>query len=167
MSRETRTQHLTDAEFSLMLDGAQPGASAAAHLAGCTFCREELDAVQGSLGSFQALSTVWAEREAPRRVPVPSRWNTRLYLQPSWGAGLATAALTVSLAVWLALPGQHSAPANTPVLHPVHGDLTADNHLLSSIDQALSDQGQSVTAAAELRSEEHPDLHSDLGSLSD
>ena len=154
---EARKEHLTDAELSQLLDGDQPGAVAEAHLGICDVCREELQMVQSSLASFRALSTAWAEMEAPRRVPAPARWLRGLQLQTSWGAGLAATAITGLLAFWLGAPGQQPgqhglyARATQPVpVVPTKTELAADNVLLSSIDQELSEPGSPEVSAEQL-----------------
>ncbi len=149
--------HLTDAEFSRLLDGAQPGAAVEAHLLSCAACREELDAVQGAVGNFCALSTAWAEVEAPRRVPVPASWFKGVHLQTSWGAGLAATAVTSLLAFWLGVPGQlgtlrlHRTVAHVAVAVPSNTELATDNSLLLSIDQELSEPGQPEVSAEQLQ----------------
>ena len=155
MKTDMRTHHLSDGEFSQLLDGAQPGRSVAAHLAACRHCREELDVVQGSLGGFRSLSTAWAEAEAPRRIPVPSRWVAGLHRHTSWSMGLGATAITGVLAFYLGFLGQqpsgHMEAGPTVAVAPTTSDLAADNRLLSSIDAELGDQAALAMPAADGR----------------
>lgn len=152
MDTQTSTHHLSDDEFSLLLDGAEPGPLLGAHLAACEFCRRELEVVQGCLGDFRSLGTAWAEAEAPRRVPLPARWLEKLQAQQTWGLGLAATAITGLLAFWLGfLPHtQHTATPKVEALVPARADLAADNRLLSSIDAELGDQMQLTGPGADL-----------------
>lgn len=163
MKTEHRTHHLSDAEFGQLLDGAQPGRSAAAHLAACQHCREELEVVQSSLGSFRALSTTWAEAEAPRRVPVPSRWLAGMHRRTSWSMGLGATALTGVLAFYLGflgqLPSRHVVSAPAAAVAPTTSELAADNRLLSSIDAELADQAALAQPAADAGTEAQRNSH--------
>ncbi len=169
MKTDIRTHHLSDAEFSQLLDGAQPGRSAAAHLAACEHCREELDVVQNSLGSFRNLSTTWAVAEAPRRVPVPSRWVAGLHLHTSWSMGLGATAITGVLAFYLGFLGQqpsrHMEAAPILAVAPTTSELAADNRLLSSIDAELDDQAALAMPAAGVRAEAPRSSHPGQRSL--
>lgn len=169
MRAEVRTQHLTDAEFSRLLDGAQPGASLEAHLTFCECCRQEIAAVQDSLGSFRALATTWAEVEAPRRLPLPARWLPRLGVQASWSSGFAATAITGLLVFWLGFPPHltHGPVMRAPAAAPSTADLAADNRLLLSIDEELSDQVPPVDAAAELPAGPRHSAHHAVGTLTD
>ena len=170
---ETRERHLTDAEFSQLLDGAQPSALAETHLAVCTICREELHVVQGSLGNFRTLGTAWAEAEAPRRIAIPVGWRKGFPLQTSWGAGLAATAMTGLLAFWLGIPGQplaadpHGSTAHVDEAVPTNAELAADNSLLVSIDQELSTPGQPEMSAEQLRVTPAHDASRTAGLLTD
>ena len=169
MRTETRVQHLTDAEFSRLLDGAQPGASVDEHLTACELCRQEFEIVQDSLGSFRSLTTVWAEMEAPRHVPVPARWLDRLEVQHSWSAGFAATAITGLLAFWLGFV-PHTREVASPhaqTVAPTNAELAADNSLLLSIDTELSDQTQPVVSAAELHAGTRHSAHREVGSIAD
>ncbi len=154
MSTGARTQHLTDSEFADLLAGEFPGQIAELHLAACEYCRQELQAVDGSLGSFRQMSTAWAQAEAPRRVPMPSRLALHLGLRPSWGAGLAATAMAALLAVGMGLPGSTSVHENVAapaVVAPSNTELANDNRLMLSIDQELNSQAQPAVPASELR----------------
>ena len=168
MKNEIRSQHLTDAEFSGLLDGAQPGATAAAHLAFCALCREELEIVQGSVSDFRTLGTAWAEVEAPRHVPLPARWMERFGRQTSWSAGLATTAMTGLLVFWLGFaPHTRNQPAtHTPVAAPTNAELAADNRLLLSIDDEVTDQ-QPVLDAAQAPTAARQTAHPSVGPITD
>jgi hypothetical protein len=160
MSTGARKQHLTDLEFGDLLAGDCPGEAAELHLAGCDYCRQELDAVGDSLGSFRTLSTAWAQSEAPRRVPMPSRLALGLGMRPSWGAGVAATAMAALLAVGMGLPGGSSTArsmATPPPVPPSNTELANDNRLMLSIDQELSAQAQPAVPASDLRSEARRD----------
>jgi hypothetical protein len=163
------TKHLSDAEFSLLLDGAQPGSDVAAHLAQCQCCREELEIVQDSLGSFRSLSTAWAEIQAPRHVPLPARWLQRRHAQASWSGGLAATAIAGALVFWLGF-GQHR-PKATAVhavsVAPSNAELAEDNRLLQSIDTELSDGTQPFVSASAWHGEVRHNTRGTAGSASD
>lgn len=155
------SQHLTDEQFSDLLAGGSLDSGSEAHLAVCSECQAEAEAVAGSLTEFNTFSMAWAEREAPRRIQTPSRWMLRLGAHPVWNAGLLAAAASVALAIGLHLP-QHSAPAapttaalQQPVVRPTPTDLAADNRLLASIDQELSYSPQPSVPLAELKAPSH------------
>lgn len=169
MKSEARTQHLTDAEFSRLMDGAQPGASAEAHLTTCEHCRQELEVVLDSLGSFRSLSTKWAEVEAPRHIPVPARWLERMRAQRTWGAGLAATAFTGALAFWVSFaPHARQAPVpHVRIMAPTNAELAADNSLLLSIDTELSNQAQPVVSAEELRADVRHSTHHGVGLIAE
>lgn len=165
----SRTKHLSDIEFSLLLDGAQPSAAVEAHLAACHCCRQELEIVQDSLGSFRSLSTAWAELEAPRHVPLPARWLQRMRAQASWSGGLAATAIAGALVFWLGF-GQHQPKA--PAVHavvsaPSNAELAEDNQLLQSIDTELSDGSQPFVSAPARGGEGRHNTHQVAGSASD
>ena len=169
MRSETRTQHLTDAEFSQLLDGAQPGSRVEAHLLLCALCREELEVVQGSLTDFRTLGSGWAEVQAPRHIPVPARWAERYSMQTSWSAGLATTALTGLLVFWLGFaPHAKQNPAlRTAVTAPTNAELAADNRLLLSIDDELTDQSQPVLTVTPSSLAAQQTAHHPVGTITD
>lgn len=155
------SQHLTDEQFSDLLAGVSLPHDAEAHLAACSACRAEVEVVAGSLAELNTFSLAWAEREAPRRVPVPSRWSLRLGAHPVWNLGLMTAAAAVALTIGFHLP-QHAStakPATATVAVggevPTGAELAEDNRLLSSIDQELSYATQPTVPLAELKSAGH------------
>lgn len=151
MDDQNSTHHLTDDEFSMLLDGAEPGPLLGAHLVGCEFCRRELEVVQQCLGDFRGVSSAWAEAKAPFQVPVPTRWLERRQVQQTWGFGLGATAVTGVLAFLLGfLPtARQGASPHIQALAPATADLAADNRLLSSIDAELSDQMQPPVAGVE------------------
>ena len=169
MKNEMRTQHLTDAEFSRLLDGAQPGPVTETHLAFCALCREELEIVQGSLADFRTLGTGWAETEAPRYVPLPARWMEKFRLQASWSAGLATTAMTGALVFWLGFaPHPRQSPVgHGPVAVPTNAELAADNRLLLSIDDEFMEQSQPVMAGAQAPADSPHTAHRPVGTTTD
>lgn len=146
--------HLTDEQFAELLAGESLHGRAEAHLAGCPHCRGEVEAVQGSLGAFNQLSSGWAEGEARRRIPVPSRWALRLGAHPAWRVGVMTAATAAAVAIGLQFP-RHPAPslshAQVVVADPTRAELAVDNRLMTSIDAALRDGGEPTIPVAELR----------------
>lgn len=150
MTGNDRTQHLTDAEFADLLAGYTPGRATEAHLASCEHCRGELDMVLGSLGSFRLAGTLWAEAEAPKRVPLPSRLALKLGLQPSWSVALAATVTAGVLMFGLGTPSHHPRPnamAHVALSTPSNAELAEDNRLMTSIDQELSYQASSNLAA--------------------
>lgn len=145
------TSHLTDEELSDLLSGQS---SRTNHLEGCDDCVAELEEIRSALDHFSAASRVWAEREAPRLVPVPSRWSVRWHAIPRWSA--ATAAL-LALGSALAFhqigtPAPRVDTATTVVADtPATTTLAQDNQLLASIDQELSSEVRPQVPVAELR----------------
>ena len=140
----TRTKHLTDAEFSDLLAGERTDEASRLHLADCEYCAEELRSVRASLASFDGLSSQWAFSAAPARVPVPSRWALHLGLLPSWTTGLAVTAMTGLLVfnfgpAHFAHRQERLAPAaqTATVAVPSNTELADDNRLMRSIDQEL------------------------------
>lgn len=151
------TGHLTDEQFADLLAGVSPDTVVEAHLHRCAPCREEVEAILGSVGEFNALSLGWAEREAPRRVPPLSRWAVRLGGRPVWNVGLAAAAAVMAVAIGMHLPqhgagtlsgatssaraglqGRGTMPIADSSDSPTGAELATDNRLLASIDQELS-----------------------------
>ena len=159
MTSGMRMEHLTDAEFSDMLAGELPDATTRAHLAGCEYCRGELEVVRGSLADLHAMGTAWARVAAPSRVPVPSRWVLGLGSRPSWGAGLAATAVTGVLAFALSWPGGGVLPSGSAAATDAAAktDFAEDNQLMVSINQELSDQVQPAVSTSELRTEVRQD----------
>jgi anti-sigma factor RsiW len=164
----SQIKHLSDAEFSLLLDGAEPGFEVAAHLAACQCCREELQIVQDSLGSFRSLSTTWAEVEAPRRMPLPARWLHRSQGQV-WSRGLAATAMAGALVFWLGFGQQQpkTPTVHTVIVAPSNAELAEDNQLLQSIDTELSDGSQPFVSVAAERGERQHNLRQAAGTASD
>ena len=156
---DTRTQHLTDAEFNDLLAGEMADDATRLHLAACDYCADELKSVRESLASFDGLSSRWAVAAAPERVPVPSRWALNLGLLPSWTTGLAVTALT-GLLVFNFGPAHfahlHAAPApaaqTATVAVPSNTQLADDNRLMRSIDQELGYQERSEQSVEKLSS---------------
>ena len=156
--------HLTDDQFAELLAGISPDLQVEAHLRRCEPCREELASVLGSVAELNALSLDWAERVAPRRVPVPSRWAVRLGGRPAWSAGLVAAAAAAVFAIGMHLP-QHvgdnrfsAVSAASGALRlggasdaPTRAELATDNRLLASIDQELNAVPQPAIPVAVLR----------------
>ena len=141
MTPRYREAHLTDAQFGDLLAGEAPDAITAAHLAACDHCRGEIAAVRGSLNGFNAFTAAWSEKQAPRHVPVPSRWTIHLRGRAAWVGGLAATAAAGLLLFDLGLPADHvpqqpmvSAAALTG---PTSAELASDNRLMASINQEL------------------------------
>lgn len=147
MRSKPRTQHLTDAEFSDLLAGEFPEDDLRTHLAGCEYCRNELECVRDSMSSFSSIGTRWANAVAPARVPVPSRWAFRLRAIPSWTAGIAMTAFTGLLVFSFGPVGHartHAAPLAKSVAAPTNTQLAEDNRLMQSIEQELAYQDESA-----------------------
>ena len=152
--------HLTDAQVSDLLSGDALDGRCEEHLAGCSRCRAEAEAITGSLAEFNKFSVIWAEREALRRVRTPSRWTLRWGAHPAWSAGVVAAAAVV-FTVGLHL-SQPTAPVTVaaPVTRatsttPSGAELAEDNRLLSSINQELSSAPQPTVSLADLRAAGH------------
>ncbi len=156
--------HLTDDQFAELLAGTSPDVRVEFHLRRCEPCREELAAVLGFVAEFNTTSLEWAKREAPRRVPMPSRWAVRLGWRPAWSAGLVAAAAAAVFAIGMYVP-QHAADARLSAVSstggalrrgdasdaPTRADLATDNRLLASIDQELNAVPQPAIPVAVLK----------------
>ena len=90
-------------------------------------------------------------------------------VQTSWSAGLATTAMTGLLVFWLGFaPHTRQRPAvHAVVAAPTNAELAADNRLLLSIDDELSDQSQPVIAAAPVPTESRQTTHRPVGTITD
>ena len=126
--QQSHLTHLTDAQFTELLLGANP-AAVRAHLEACPQCSEEADRVSRAIGSFEQQSRLWAERRAASRpllATQPQLVFPWLHRPQAWMA----AALAIPRAVQLQAKVQ-PAPAVSPAT------LKADNELLSAIDGEL------------------------------
>jgi hypothetical protein len=148
-NQQSHLTHLTDAQFSDLLLGANPPA-VRAHLEACSQCSAEADRVSLAIGSFEQQSRLWAERRAasqpfiaPHRQPV-FPW---LYRPQAWTAAALAIALAAGIGVAVrndisahkdhrqAAQQQLATAQPAPVVSPA--TLKADNALLSAIDGEL------------------------------
>jgi hypothetical protein len=134
--------HLTDAQFTDLLLGANP-AAVRAHMEACPQCSDEADRVSRAIGSFEQQSRLWAERRAASRPLLATQrqpvfpW---LHRPQAWTAAALAIALTVGIGVTVRNDHPRAvqlqakvqpAPAVSPAT------LKADNELLSAIDGEL------------------------------
>jgi anti-sigma factor RsiW len=93
----------------------------AAHLEGCEHCREAAESFRALLSELSSRIDElpvphWGAYRSELRRKLEARKERRLkWWRPAygWGAGLAIAAATAALALWLAVPGLRN-PANQP-----------------------------------------------------
>ena len=141
--QQSRLTHLTDAQFTDLLLGANP-AAVRAHLEACPQCSDEADRVSRAIGSFEQQSRLWAERRAASRpllATQPQPVFPWLHRPQAWTA----AALAIALAAGVGVSARnHHAPvvqtqvaATQPAPEVSPATLKADNDLLSAIDGEL------------------------------
>ena len=152
-NQQSHLTHLTDAQFTELLLGANP-AAVRAHLEGCPQCSDEADRVSRAIGSFEQHSRIWAERRAATRpilAPVRAPVFEWLHRPQAWTA----AALAIALAAGVGVSARnHHAPvvqtqvaATQPAPEVSPATLKADNDLLSAIDGELrADESTFATA---------------------
>ena len=140
--QQSHLTHLTDAQFTELLLGANP-AAVRAHLEACPQCSEEADRVSRAIGSFEQQSRLWAERRAASRpllATQPQPVLPWLHRPQAWTA----AALAIALAVGIGVTVRNDHPRAVqlqakvqpaPAVSPA--TLKADNELLSAIDGEL------------------------------
>jgi hypothetical protein len=141
-NQQSHLTHLTDAQFTELLLGANP-AAVRAHLEACPQCSDEADRVSRAIGSFEQQSRLWAERRAASRpllATQPQPVFPWLHRPHAWTA----AALAIALAVGIGVTVRNDHPRavqlqakvqSAPVVSPA--TLKADNELLSAIDGEL------------------------------
>ena len=141
--QQSRLTHLTDAQFTDLLLGANP-AAVRAHMEACPQCSDEADRVSRAIGSFEQQSRLWAERRAASRpllATQPQPVFPWLHRPQAWTA----AALAIALAAGVGVSARnHHAPvvqtqvaATQPAPEVSPATLKADNDLLSAIDGEL------------------------------
>ena len=152
--------HLTDEQLSNLIAGAGTDSTSHDHLRICSQCREELESFRESLGAASHLGLLWAEQEAPRRVPLPlpamERWRARsLWAIP--------ATLAAVWAIILSTNQMMHRQAETPqvVATPSASYTMADdNRLMADIDRALNTEVVPQVPVSELRQpSEHTHQH--------
>ena len=147
--------HLTDEHFADLLGGEELSTTAESHLCTCAPCRSELAALREAAGSFNQLSLVWAQAEAPRRIAPPSRFQRLLGRSgPVWALGL-TSALAAGM-VSTHLSGTSHTDLLRDTVRPgttatAPSELAADNRLMQSIDDELQSSSQPAVPLDELR----------------
>jgi hypothetical protein len=113
--------------------------SAAEHLAFCDHCQTLVTEAEAPLATFNAVSLAWAERRSAT-LPVPTPAQARPPHRLAW-ASLGTAA-TAAIALAVALPLLHHAPAATPqpvtIASTSSDEIASDNAMLAAVDQALN-----------------------------
>jgi hypothetical protein len=144
--QQSHLTHLTDAQFTELLLGANP-AAVRAHLEGCPQCSEEADRVSRAIGSFEQQSRLWAERRAASQPILVSHRQPAfpwLHIPTNPQAWTAAFALAIALAVGIGVTVRNDHPRAVqlqakvqpaPAVSPA--TLKADNQLLSAIDGEL------------------------------
>jgi hypothetical protein len=164
--------HLTPDQIDDHLIG-DLAAAPAAHLAACTLCAERVAAARSPIASFQQVSTAWSERRsATLPIPIPARQAPVWQRHMAW----ATATLSMALGFAfinathqfsilntqepapIASTSAQSTPVQQPVITPQAPEtasiapspraarISADNHMLRSIDASLDPSTDSPAA---------------------
>jgi hypothetical protein len=148
VANQSHLTHLTDAQFSDLLLGANPPA-VRAHLDACPQCSVEAEQVSLAIGSFEQQSRLWAERRtASRPLLVSNRQPAFSWLHRPQAWTAAALAITLAAGIGVAVRNDisihkdHPQPAEqlatarpAPAVSPA--TLKADNALLSAIDGEL------------------------------
>jgi hypothetical protein len=141
-------QHLSDEDFSQMLAGCSD-AEALRHLESCAQCRGELEDTRASLENMNHLGMLWAEQQAPHRVPLPLHGMSRWSMRSVW---LVPATLMVLCVLLLGINRQHERNADQ-----FNGSSTPrytvadDNRLMAAIDQELNREVVPQVPVSDLR----------------
>jgi hypothetical protein len=142
-NQQSHLTHLTDAQFSDLLLGANPPA-VRAHLEACPQCSEEAKRMSAAIGSFEQQSRLWAERRAASQPILVSHRQPAfpgLHRPQAWTAAALAIALAAGIGVAVrndhprAVPQQVAMTQPAPTVSPA--TLKADNELLSAIDGEL------------------------------
>jgi hypothetical protein len=167
--------HLTPDQIDDHLIG-DLAAAPAAHLAACTLCAERLAAARSPIASFQHVSTAWSERRsATLPIPIPAQQAPVWQRHMAWATATLSMALGFAFInathqfsilntpqpVPIASTSAQLTPVQQPVITPQAPALTAtasiapspraarisaDNHMLRSIDASLDPSTDSPTA---------------------
>jgi anti-sigma factor RsiW len=150
--------HLSDEHFSDLLAGDNAPEAAMLHLERCNHCREELVELRSGMASFKQASLAWAQAEAPRRVPVPSRWDIRRHVLPAWSFAAAMVVAVAAVGVRHEVTNREIAQQTVASVAvaanaPTGNEQAEDNRLLMSIDQELSYQERPSVPVTDLVAE--------------
>ncbi len=154
------TSHLTDEQFADLLLGTKTPA-VRAHLDTCPKCSQEAERMSTAIGSFQQLSSAWAERRAATAEPLRAAdarrfsWSHRPL---AWSAAALVIALTAGFGI--SRHADHPQQAQQPValVEPAvvpKATLQADNQLLSAIDGELRTNESTATGMYGLSAPSH------------
>jgi hypothetical protein len=140
---ENQQSHLSDAQFSDLLLGANPPA-VRAHLEACPQCSEEAERVSLAIGNFEQQSRLWAERRAASQPILASHRQPAfpwLHRPQAWTAAALAIALAAGIGVTARNDHQRAVPQQVAMTQPAPAvspaTLKADNELLSAIDGEL------------------------------
>jgi hypothetical protein len=140
--------HLTNEQLSDLLAGAD--SPSRDHLRVCSQCREQLESFSESLGAINRFGLLWAEHEAPRRVPLPlpslERWRVQaLWAIPATLAVIWAGILTVNqMHRRSEIPQAETTPSSAYTV-------ADDNRLMADIDRALNTEVVPQVPVSELR----------------
>jgi hypothetical protein len=167
--------HLTPDQIDDHLIG-DLAAVPAAHLAACTLCAERVATARSPISSFQSVSTAWSERRsATLPIPVPAQQAPVWQRHMAWATATLSMALgfafinaTHQFSILntpqptpIASTSARLTPVQQPVIAPQASALTetasiapspraarisADNHMLRSIDASLDPSTDSPAA---------------------
>jgi anti-sigma factor RsiW len=135
--------HLTDEQFADLLLGTKSPA-VRAHLDTCPTCSQEAERMSTAIGSFQQLSSAWAERRVAAAEPLRAAdarrfsWSHRPL---AWSAAALMIALTAGFGISRLAEHPQQGPQPVALVQPAAvvptATLQSDNQLLSAIDGQL------------------------------
>jgi anti-sigma factor RsiW len=153
--------HLTDEQFADLLLGTKSPA-VRAHMDTCPKCSQEAERMSTAIGSFQQLSSVWAERHAATAEPLRAAdarrfsWSHRPLV---WSAAALVIALTAGVGLSRHADRPQQVPQPVALVQPAvvvpTATLQSDNQLLSAIDGELSADESTATGMYGLNAPAH------------
>ena len=152
--------HLTDEQFADLLLGTNSPA-VRAHMDTCPMCSQEAERMSTAIGSFQQLSSVWAERRATAAEPLRAADARRLswsHRPLAWSAAALVIALTAGVGISRHADHPQQAPQPVALAEPAvvpTATLQSDNQLLSAIDGELRADESTATGMYGLNAPSH------------
>jgi hypothetical protein len=132
--------HLTDEQLSDLLAGDNSDVASVTHVKQCDRCRAEIESLGSSVQHFNGLGMLWAEQNAPRRIPVPLH-GMGSWLR--WSSWMIPAALALIFSSFLFLG--HDRNSSDIARDAVSTDsdrneasIAEDNRLMAEINRELS-----------------------------
>lgn len=144
------TTHLTEEQIHDWLIDGSLDSGCLAHLSTCDACQREVDLLTGATADFNELGNRWAQREAPRVVPLPLRPAQRLgSSRARWSVGALCGACLACLVLGLETVHIESRTRSaTAAQAPSAGEVASDNRWLGSMDRDLRAGPDSIAISA-------------------